>query len=178
MGDSGEAAPRPAQGSSWPTRNERLRGNVESLSAEWQDTMLIECDVSSDDNIAEAFRHIGGEMNQLDVVVHSIAFANRDDLGGSFVRTGREGFRLALDVSAYSLIPIARNATELMKEHGGSLVAMTFLAAERVFRGTTSWDGQGRAGERGPAAGLRPGRARPSGSTRSRPAPSTHSPRG
>ncbi len=116
-------------------QNERLRGNVESLSAEWQDTMLVECDVSSDDNIAEAFRRIGGEMSQLDVVVHSIAFANRDDLGGSFVRTGREGFRLALDVSAYSLISIARSATELMKEHGGSLIAMTFLAAERVFPG-------------------------------------------
>ncbi len=116
-------------------QNERVRENVADLVAPWDDTLLLECDVSSDDNVAAAFEKLNSEFGRLDIIIHSIAFANREDLGGPFLETGREGFRVALDVSAYSLLPIARYGAPLMGDDGGSVVAMTFQAAERVFPG-------------------------------------------
>ena len=82
-----------------------------------------------------AFKQVADEFGSLDIIVHSIAFANRDDLGGRFVDTGREGFRVALDISAYSLLPIARFGSPLMGAKGGSILTMTFQAAERAFPG-------------------------------------------
>ena len=116
-------------------QNERVREGVAKLVAPWGDTPLIECDVSSDDNVAAAFDRVAGEFDGLDIVVHSIAFANREDLGGRFVDTEREGFMAALDVSAYSLVSIVRHASPLMAGDGGSIVTMTFQASERVFPG-------------------------------------------
>lgn len=116
-------------------QNERVRGSVEKLTAEWNgDAPLIECDVSSDANIEHAVDAAARRFGKIDIVVHSIAFAERDDLGGAYLRTGREGFRTALDVSAYSLLPISRYAAPHMTD-GGSIVAMTFQASERVFPG-------------------------------------------
>ena len=91
---------------------------------------LVTTQVSS-----RAFEKLESEVGGLDVVVHSIAFANRDDLGGPFIDTPREGFRVALDISAYSLVSVARAAAPLMKENGGSIVTMTFQASSRVFPG-------------------------------------------
>lgn len=116
-------------------QNERVKNGVARLVSHWDgDTPLIECDVSDDANVAAAFDNIGEAFGSLDIVVHSIAFANRDDLGGPFVDTDREGFRLALDISAYSLLPIARSAAPLMR-NGGSILTLTFQAANRVFPG-------------------------------------------
>lgn len=116
-------------------QNERVKNGVARLVSHWDgDTPLIECDVSDDANVAAAFDNIGESFGSLDIVVHSIAFANRDDLGGPFVDTDREGFRLALDISAYSLLPIARYAAPLM-QNGGSILTLTFQAANRVFPG-------------------------------------------
>ena len=115
-------------------QNERVKENVAKLVADWDDITLVECDVSSEDNVAAAFKQIGSEFGRLDVSVHSIALANRDDLGGRFVDTEREGFRLALDISAYSLVSLARHGSPLMTD-GGSILTLTFLAAERVFPG-------------------------------------------
>lgn len=116
-------------------QNERVKNSVARLVSQWEgDTPLIECDVSDDANIAAAFDSVGEAFGSLDIVVHSIAFANRDDLGGPFVDTDREGFRLALDISAYSLLPIARSAAPLM-QNGGSILTLTFQAANRVFPG-------------------------------------------
>jgi enoyl-[acyl-carrier protein] reductase I len=115
-------------------QNERVRGNVEKLVADWEGSPLVECDVSRDENVEKAFRKLGEDMGTVDIIVHSIAFANRDDLGGRFVDTGREGFRLALDVSAYSLVAIARYGMALMTG-GGSIITMTYQASERVFPG-------------------------------------------
>ena len=116
-------------------QNERVKNGVARLVSHWDgDTPLIECDVSDDANVAAAFDNIGEAFGSLDIVVHSIAFANRDDLGGPFVDTDREGFRLALDISAYSLLPIARSAAPLM-QNGGSILTLTFQAANRVFPG-------------------------------------------
>ena len=116
-------------------QNERVRESVAKLVAEWEDALLVECDVSSDGNIVTAYEKVEREFGRLDLVVHSIAYANREDLGGPFMDTAREGFRVALDVSAYSLVPIARYGAPLMREHGGSILAMTFQASERVFPG-------------------------------------------
>lgn len=116
-------------------QNERVRGSVEKLTAQWNgDALLIECDVSSDANIERAVDAVARRFGKIDIVVHSIAFAERDDLGGAYLRTGRDGFRTALDVSAYSLLPISRYAAPHMTD-GGSIVAMTFQASERVFPG-------------------------------------------
>ena len=116
-------------------QNERVKNSVARLVSQWDgDTPLIECDVSDDANVAAAFDGVGEAFGSLDIVVHSIAFANRDDLGGPFVDTDREGFRLALDISAYSLLPIARSAAPLMR-NGGSILTLTFQAANRVFPG-------------------------------------------
>jgi enoyl-[acyl-carrier protein] reductase I len=116
-------------------QNERLKRSVEKLVADWDDPLLFECDVSEDGNIERAFDSAVAELGRLDVVIHSIAFANREDLGGRFVETPREGFRVALDVSAYSLVPITRYAANHMKPDGGSILTMTFQAGERVFPG-------------------------------------------
>ncbi len=115
-------------------QNERLRGNVAKLVEPWPDTLMVECDVTSDDNVAAAFDAVSKDLGRVDAIIHSIAFANRGDLGGRFIDTGREGFRTALDVSAYSLIPVARFGAPLMTE-GGSIVTLTFQASQRVFPG-------------------------------------------
>ena len=116
--------------------NERIRSSVEKLSGQLSSTpTLIECDVSDDASVASAFGELESEVGGIDIVVHSIAFANRDDLGGPFIDTPREGFRIALDISAYSLVSVARAAAPLMKENGGSIVTMTFQASGRVFPG-------------------------------------------
>ncbi len=115
-------------------QSERVREGVAKLVEPWGDSPLIECDVSADENVETAFKKAGEAFGSLDVIVHSIAFANRDDLGGPFVDTGREGFRMALDISAYSLVSIARYGTPLMS-NGGSILTLTFQASERVFPG-------------------------------------------
>ena len=116
-------------------QNERVRENVAKLVEPWKDTLVLECDVSSDRNVAEVYERLGEKLQRLDIIVHSIAFANREDLGGPFVETEREGFRVALDVSAYSLLPIARYGAPLMRPDGGSILTMTFQASQRVFPG-------------------------------------------
>ena len=116
-------------------QNERVRESVAKLVSAWHDPLLLECDVSSDDNVAAAFDRLAGEVGALDIVVHSIAFAERDDLGGRFVDTSREGFQVAMDVSAYSLVSIARHAAPLMGANGGSILTLTFQASTRVFPG-------------------------------------------
>ena len=117
-------------------QNERVKNGVARLVEDWEgDTPLIECDVSDDANVEAAFDTVGDKFGSLDIAVHSIAYANRDDLGGPFMDTGREGFRLALDISAYSLLPIARYGSALMQQNGGSIITLTFQAANRVFPG-------------------------------------------
>ena len=115
--------------------NDRVRGGVERLGGQLSsEPMLLECDVSDDANVESAFETLKAELGRVDVIVHSIAFANREDLGGPFIETPREGFRLALDISAYSLVSVARHAMPLM-EDGGAIVTMTFQASSRVFPG-------------------------------------------
>jgi enoyl-[acyl-carrier protein] reductase I len=113
----------------------RFEDHVKELAQSLEkDTLVLPCDVTSDAEIGELFARVDQEFGGLDFLVHGAAFASRDDLVGPFVDTSREGFRLALDVSAYSLIALARGAQPLMqKRGGGSIVTLTYLGSERVF---------------------------------------------
>ena len=115
-------------------QGERLLENVQELAAELDRPLLLPCDVTSDLQIAEVFEALGREFGGLDFLLHGTAFAPREELARPFVDTSREGFRVALDVSAYSLIALARRAAPLMAARGGgSIVTLTYLGSERVF---------------------------------------------
>ena len=116
-------------------QDERLKERVEKLTESWEDVLLLECDVSTDDQISRTFQQVKEKWGKLSIVIHSVAFALREELEGDFSMTTREGFRTALDISAYSLIQIAKSAAPLMTDTEGSIVAMTFQASERVFPG-------------------------------------------
>ena len=115
-------------------QGERLKDSVSKLANELTDSVVLPCDVSDDGEIQRVFEELRVTMGQLDVVVHSVAFASRDELQGEFSMTSRDGFRTALDISAYSLIPVARHALPLMTE-GGAILTMTFHASEKVYPG-------------------------------------------
>jgi enoyl-[acyl-carrier protein] reductase I len=116
-------------------QNERVRPHVEALAAGLRESFVHPCDVSADQEIEALFARVEREWGRLDFLVHSIAFAPASELGGEFLRTSRAGFRQALEVSAYSLIPLARGAAPLVGKTGGAMVALTFQASERVFPG-------------------------------------------
>src|SRR6201981_639389 len=113
-------------------QGERLKENVEELVGEFgEKTPLFPCDVSSDDEIKALFEKVRTESDRVDLMLHSLAFAPREALEGDFVSTTREAFRVAHDVSAYSLVALAREVAPLMT-NGGSIVAMTYYGAEKV----------------------------------------------
>ncbi len=116
-------------------QNDRLKDRVAKLAEGIGGALLLECDVSNDEQIEALFQELEHQFGRLAFVVHSVAYANREDLGGDFSQTGREGFRVAMDISAYSLIPIVRYAAPLLKEDGGSIITLTFQASQRVFPG-------------------------------------------
>jgi len=112
---------------------ERLEENVRELAATLgRDSLILPCDVAADDQIDALFAKIGASMGKLDFVVHGAAFAPREALDAPFTQTTREAFRMALDISAYSLVALARGAQPLMTE-GGSVLTLTYLGAERVM---------------------------------------------
>src|SRR5436189_6192934 len=99
-----------------------------------QPALVLPCDVGSDQDIASVFARVEQEFGGLDFVVHGAAFAPREELSSPFSQTSREGFRIALDISAYSLIALARRAAPLMEARGGgSILTLTYLGSERVF---------------------------------------------
>jgi enoyl-[acyl-carrier protein] reductase I len=112
-------------------QGERLKLTVEELGAELGAEKIVACDVSDDAQIAALVEALQAESVTLDAVVHSIAFANRDDLSRPFVETSRAGFALAQDVSAYSLVAVARATAPLMT-NGGALLTLTYLGSVRV----------------------------------------------
>ena len=113
-------------------QGERLKENVEELVGTFgQETPILPCDVTKDDDIAGVFSEVGQRFGKLHLMLHSVAFAPREALEGDFVNTSREAFRVAHDVSAYSLVALARAAAPLMTD-GGSIVAMSYYGAEKV----------------------------------------------
>jgi enoyl-[acyl-carrier protein] reductase I len=116
-------------------QNERLRENVEELAATLdQPPILLPCDVSRDEDISALCAAIDARCEGLDFVLHGAAFAPREALAAPFVETSREAFRVALDVSAYSLVALANGTAPLMaRREGGSIVTLSYLGAQRVF---------------------------------------------
>jgi enoyl-[acyl-carrier protein] reductase I len=116
-------------------QGERLEENVRELAASLKDPLLLPCDVTDDGQIAAVFEAIDRQFGGLDFVVHGAAFAPPRELSAPFVQTTRDGFRVSLDISAYSLIALARGALPLMERRGGgSILTLTYLGSERVFQ--------------------------------------------
>ncbi|HTI38265.1 MAG TPA: enoyl-ACP reductase [Vicinamibacterales bacterium] len=115
-------------------QGERLEENVRDLSSALTNPLILPCDVTDDAQIARVFEEVDREFGGLDFVVHGAAFAPREELSNPFVQTTRDGFRMALDVSAYSLIALSRGALPLMERRGGgSILTLTYLGSDRVF---------------------------------------------
>jgi enoyl-[acyl-carrier protein] reductase I len=115
-------------------QGERLEENVRDLCAGLSDPLVLPLDVTDDAQMARVFEEIDRSFGGLDFVVHGAAYAAREELSNPFVQTTREGFRQALDISAYSLIALSRAALPLMeKRGGGSILTLTYLGSERVF---------------------------------------------
>jgi enoyl-[acyl-carrier protein] reductase I len=113
-------------------QGERLKENVEALTAEMAGTLLAPCDVTDERQVEDVFARVSSEFGRLDFLIHSIAYAPREALEGEYLDTSREAFATALEVSAYSLAALARRAAPLMTE-GGSIVSMTYYGAEKVM---------------------------------------------
>ena len=113
-------------------QGERLKENVDDLSKELKDPLLYPCDVSRDEDIAALAASVKKDLGSLDFVVHSVAFALREELDGEFLNTSREGYRLAQDISAYSLAAVARATAPLMEGRQGSILTLSYLGGERV----------------------------------------------
>jgi enoyl-[acyl-carrier protein] reductase I len=113
-------------------QGERLKDNVEELAGAFgADTMILPCDVTKDEDIARVFSEVGAKFGKLNLLLHSVAYAPKEALEGEFVNTSREAFRVAHDVSAYSLVALSRAALPLMTE-GGSIIGLSYYGAEKV----------------------------------------------
>jgi enoyl-[acyl-carrier protein] reductase I len=111
---------------------EMLEKRVFPLAQEIGCDFVEQCDVTNDEQLDRTFAKVKERFGRIDTLVHCVAFANRDDLGGRFVDISRDGFKLALDISAYSLIAMAKRAEPLMTD-GGSILSLTYYAAEKVM---------------------------------------------
>jgi enoyl-[acyl-carrier protein] reductase I len=113
-------------------QGDRLRDNVEELVNSFGgNTLLLPCDVTKDDDIRSVFDAVGSKFGKLNLLLHSVAYAPREALEGDFLHTTRDAFKVALDVSAYSLVALSRAAAPLMTE-GGSILGMSYYGAEKV----------------------------------------------
>lgn len=112
-------------------QNERLEKNVRPLAETIPGTLLLPCDVSDDEQIASLVRSLQAQWSRVDILVHSLAFAKKEELSGRYVDTSRDGFRIAMDVSVYSLVALCRAFEPLMVQ-GGSVVTLTYIGSERV----------------------------------------------
>jgi enoyl-[acyl-carrier protein] reductase I len=112
-------------------QNERMKQDAEQLIAELPGAAGFQCDVSNDAEIETLFAAIKQKYTKIEILVHAVAYAPADELRGEFINTSREGFRVAHDVSVYSLIAVSRAAAPLMTE-SGSIITLTYFGAEKV----------------------------------------------
>lgn len=112
-------------------QGERIEKSVRSLAESLADPLILPCDVTKDDEIAALFERLKAEFGELDFLVHSVAFAPKEALEAKYMETSRDAYRIAQEISAYSLVPLARYASPLMRE-GGSIVAMTYHGSVKV----------------------------------------------
>ena len=117
-------------------QGERLKEGVASLSSTLPDSLLLPCDVTNDEEIGAVYKEVETQFGRLDTLIHSVAYAPREDLEGNFLETSRDGFKTAHDISAYSLVALSRAALPLMeKSGGGSVVALSYYGAVKVAAG-------------------------------------------
>ncbi len=117
-------------------QGERLKENVAELAATIPNSPVLECDVTKDADVANVFQQIDQEFGRLDALVHSVAFAPKEDLENEFVKTSRDGFKTAHDISAYSLVSMSHAALPLFeKSGGGAIVALSYLGAVKAVDG-------------------------------------------
>ena len=117
-------------------QNEKLKGRVEEFASGWGSgpELCFPCDVANDDEITSAFAALAKKWDGLDVIVHSVGFAPGDQLDGDFTAvTSREGFKIAHDISAYSLVALAREGREMMRGRNGSILTLSYLGAVRTM---------------------------------------------
>jgi enoyl-[acyl-carrier protein] reductase I len=115
-------------------QNDRLGENVRELAPQLNNPLVFPCDVASDEQIQTLAARIGAEVGHLDFMVHALAYAPREALNGMYADTRREDFRVALDISAYSLVAVSRAVLPLMKDRQASIVTLTYLGSERVVQ--------------------------------------------
>ena len=113
-------------------QGERLEENVRELAADLDRPVILPCDVSKDEDLETLAASVKKELGGLDFVVHAVAYALREELDGEFVNTSREGYRVAQDISSYSLTALVRRTAPLMEGRGGSVVTLTYMGGERV----------------------------------------------
>lgn len=114
--------------------NEKLKPRVEKFADEFGSNIVLPCDVSVDEDIESVFNNLGNHWEKLDILVHSIAFAPREALDGDYLENlDREAFRIAHDISAYSLSAMAKAARPMMQNTNGSIITMSYLGAERAL---------------------------------------------
>ena len=111
---------------------EVLEKRVRPLAEGIGSKIILPCDVTKDEEIEKVFQALGREWGKLDILIHAVAYAAKEDLSNPYVQTTRAGFHLALDISAYSLVVLARQAAPLMEE-GGSVLTLTYVGSERVI---------------------------------------------
>ena len=117
-------------------QGDRLKENVEELANTISGSVILPCDVTVDAEIEAVYRAVDQQFGRLDALVHSVAFAPREDLENEFVKTSRDGFKVAHDISAYSLVALTRAAVPLMEKNGGGAVlALTYYGAEKAVEG-------------------------------------------
>ena len=110
---------------------ERLKGTLEKLTEQCRDPLLLQCDVTSDDELDRMFVAVRRDMPRLDFIVHGVGFAPAATFENPFLNTSRDDWKTTMDISAYSLVAVAQRAQPLM-ERGGSIVTLSYLAAERT----------------------------------------------
>ncbi len=115
-------------------QNEKLKERVEGLAADFNSTLTFPCDVASDDEIQHVFEKLGRTWNQLDILIHSVAYAPADQISGDYIEHAtREGFRVAHDISAYSLVALSKAALPMMKDTQGSILTLSYYGAEKAI---------------------------------------------
>lgn len=114
-------------------QNDRLKERVQQMAHDFQSELVYPCDVSSDAEINQLFENLSHHWKKLDILVHSVAYAPADQIGGDYIENAnREGFRIAHDISAYSLVGLSQAALPLMKDTQGSILTLSYYGAEKA----------------------------------------------
>lgn len=115
-------------------QNDRLQSRVENMAAEFNSKLTFPCDVASDEEISALFTNLGKHWDKFDILIHSVAFAPADQISGDFVEnTTRDGFKIAHDISAYSLVGLAKAALPMMEGTEGSILTLSYYGAEKAI---------------------------------------------